>query len=194
MVIGGFRLLFGLLGLTAVTVGFVQRAIDAVSYFSFFTVLSNILAAAVLLYGVRERDSVRYERERCAATVYMTITGVVYGLLLSGYPVHSAWINNVEHRIMPVVVVLDWLLIAPRHRLSTATAMTILAFPVAYIVYTEIRGAIVGWYPYPFLDPREGGVGRVVAYSTGIAVAFLIVALLAAWRSRYPARQDIVAA
>lgn len=194
MVIGGFRLLFGLLGLTAVTVGFVQSSIDAVSYFSFFTVLSNILAAAVLLYGVRERDSVRYERERCAATVYMTITGVVYGLLLSGYPVHSAWINNVEHRIMPVVVVLDWLLIAPRHRLSTATAMTILAFPVAYIVYTEIRGAIVGWYPYPFLDPREGGVGRVVAYSTGIALAFLIVALLAAWRSRYPARQDIVAA
>lgn len=194
MVIGGFRLLFGLLGLTAVTVGFVQSSIDAVSYFSFFTILSNILAAAVLLYGVRPRDSVRYERERCAATVYMTITGVVYGLLLSGYPAHSAWINNVEHRIMPVVVVLDWLLIAPRHRLSTATAMTILAFPAAYIAYTEIRGAIVDWYPYPFLDPREGGVGRVVAYSTGIAVAFLIVALLAAWRSRYPARQDIVTA
>jgi len=39
------------------------------------------------------------------------------------------------------------------------------------------RGAIVGWYPYPFLNPANvGGYGGVAAYVIGIMVVFVVAA------------------
>ncbi len=41
-----------------------------------------------------------------------------------------------------------------------------------------VRGAVEGWYPYPFLEPDgPNGVGGVVGYVVGIAV--LIIGLAA---------------
>jgi len=38
-----------------------------------------------------------------------------------------------------------------------------------------IRGAIVGWYPYPFLNPENvGGYSGVAAYIIGIMVVFVV--------------------
>jgi hypothetical protein len=49
-----------------------------------------------------------------------------------------------------------------------------LVVPVAYCSYSLIRGPIVDWYPYPFLNPEAaGGYPGVVAYSIGIAVLFI---------------------
>ena len=50
--------------------------------------------------------------------------------------------------------------------------------PAAYLVYSLIRGPIVDWYPYPFLNPDEvGGYGGVAAYAVGIAA----LAALGTW-------------
>jgi hypothetical protein len=47
-----------------------------------------------------------------------------------------------------------------------------LAFPLAYFAYSLIRGAAVGWYPYPFIDPRQsGGYGRVAVFAVVLAVS-----------------------
>ena len=46
---------------------------------------------------------------------------------------------------------------------------------------TLVVGALSGWYPYPFLDHREDGVGAVVVASVGITVLFLAVFALIAW-------------
>ena len=42
----------------------------------------------------------------------MVMTGVVYSVLLSGTDVDTAlpWFNSVVHRVLPIVVVIDWLL------------------------------------------------------------------------------------
>ena len=32
-----------------------------------------------------------------------------------------------------------------------------LALPLAYVVYSLVRGHSTGWYPYPFLDPARAG-------------------------------------
>jgi hypothetical protein len=38
-----------------------------------------------------------------------------------------------------------------------------------------IRGPIAGWYPYPFLDPANGGYGSVAAYIVAIFAFGLVV-------------------
>jgi hypothetical protein len=190
---GWYRWVFGLLALAAVVWGFrlsvVQNGSSWVSYFSFFTILSNIAAIAVFLAGAwpwlgsprawaARPWAVRpwFGFVRGAVTVYMTITGIVYALLLSGLPFSGpAWINDVEHRVMPAVVVLDWLLMPPSRRIGLRRAMAWLVIPVIYLTYSEVRGPFAHWYPYPFLDPRPHGVIHVVVYSIGVAVAFVAV-------------------
>ena len=44
-------------------------------------------------------------------------------------------------------------------------------------MYTLVRGASVGWYPYPFLDPRVHGY----LYVTVITIFVAIVGLALAW-------------
>ncbi|MFP3387086.1 Pr6Pr family membrane protein, partial [Tritonibacter sp. SIMBA_163] len=46
-------------------------------------------------------------------------------------------------------------------------------YPVAYLIYTLLRGLVVEWYPYPFLDPGNGGYIQVAISS--IVITMLIV-------------------
>lgn len=54
-------------------------------------------------------------------------------------------------------------------------------FPLAFLVYTLIRGPLAHWYPYPFLDPSHGGYGRVVIYSGAIALEMFALSFLTGW-------------
>ncbi|MEC5179728.1 Pr6Pr family membrane protein [Arthrobacter sp. CG_A4] len=85
--------------------------------------------------------------------VYMTITGIVYSLLLSDVEVNTPipWVNVVLHFTIPTVMVIDWLVDLPRIRVSLRESLIWLAFPLLYLVYSLLRGPIVGWYPHPFL-------------------------------------------
>ena len=57
-----------------------------------------------------------------------------------------------------------------------------LLFPAIYLAGTLIRGPMVDWYPYPFLDPRgEGGFPSVAAYSVGVLILFLEVGRFVRW-------------
>ena len=48
-------------------------------------------------------------------------------------------------------------------------------FPLLYLAYVLIRGAVVDWYPYPFLNPaRVGGYGGVALHALGIAALFVV--------------------
>lgn len=160
---------------------------SAVNFFSYFTILSNVSALAVLgAAAVRPAllDDDRFQAVRGAATLYMTVTGLVYAVLLaprvSDLGLTEPWVNTVLHQVGPIVVVADWLVAPPRRKLSVGAAASWLVFPVVWLGYTFIRAAVTDWYPYPFLDPDEDGVGAVVASCIGIAV--LLVALAAALR------------
>ena len=185
---GGYRWLLGLLGLFTVAMGIrysvVQNGFSWVSYFSFFTILSNVSATLLLLAGAwpwTARRSAVFDYARGAATVYMVITGIVYALLLSQYEVDGPlWINDVLHRVLPVAVAVDWLLMPPARRIGLGRAMWWLLIPVVYLAYSEIRGPFVHWYPYPFLDPGPHGVLHVVVACIGVAVGFVVVAVAVA--------------
>ena len=178
------RLLFGLLALSAIgwQLGIHFRlGFSVVNFFSFFTNLSNLFAAAVLLLGaigffVNPQRLNASTRIRYISTVNMAIVGIVFAVLLRDVDLGSLlpWINFVLHYVMPCVVVLDWLLAPPERRLRSADLMSALIFPVLYLGYVVLRGYSVNWYPYPFLNPVEvGGYGIVALYSLGIALTFL---------------------
>lgn len=162
------------------------------NHFSYFTVLSNVFGAAVFgacLVG-RVPDAVRG-----AATTYLITTGVVYALLLRDVDVQTPAYGNVAlHVLMPVLAVVDWIAFPPATRLGWGVVRAWLVFPVAYLAYTLLRGPLVGWYPYPFLDPRgPGGYGAValscVLVAAVIGAAAVGVRALANLRAGRTARE-----
>ncbi|WP_283750264.1 Pr6Pr family membrane protein [Bacillus cereus] len=177
-----YRLLLSLLAFSALITQFVTRAqvkpFNPVNFFSFFTIESNILVAVILLlsslgtatFGRSEQFGVL----RGAATVYILTTGLIYFLLLRGLEesLQTAipWVNTVLHYIMPLAMILDWVINPPTKTITWKQATSWLIFPLLYVIYSLIRGSFVNWYPYPFLDPRIGGYGRVFLYSIGISV------------------------
>ncbi|CAA9529452.1 MAG: hypothetical protein AVDCRST_MAG73-792 [uncultured Thermomicrobiales bacterium] len=185
-----YRVAFALLGIAAVVTQLVRqidRDASIANFFSFFTIQSNILAAAVLLWGAtrdqERRDPATVDLLRGAAALYLSITGVVYGLLLSGYQealqTTIPWVDTALHRVIPIVMVIDWLLVPPRTRLTLRRALIWLAYPALYAVYSWVRGGVVDWYPYPFLDPRNaGGWAAVAAYAAAITAGALLFAWL----------------
>jgi hypothetical protein len=154
-----------------------------ISYFSYFTIDSNLIAAAVLLIGAarwRSEPSPTFDLVRGAAVVYMSVTGIVFTLLLSNTDVDTAipWVNSVVHQLMPIVIVADWLLDPPGRRLTTRRGLVWLTFPFAWLAYTLVRGSLTGLYPYPFLDPANGGYQSVAVYIVAILVVMAIVCWL----------------
>ena len=183
-VIAGYRIVFAALTFVAIAYQ-AWLLIDVgifspVNFFSYFTIQSNLIAVAVFLVGAarwRHPASKGWELVRGAALLYMTVTLVVFAVLLSGVDVdtQSAWVNFVVHQLFPIVVIADWLIDPPRHRLSFRDTLVWLAYPLVWTAYTVIRGAIVGWYPYPFLDPANGGYGTVALYVVGILVFGIVL-------------------
>jgi hypothetical protein len=154
-------------------------------YFSYFTILSNLFAAGVLLAGAlrgNRRQSMTFELLRGAAVMYMLTTGIVYAVLLSGQSVSTPWVNTIVHQVMPVVVALDWAIEPPRIRLPVRSTLRWLSFPVLFITYTLIRGAIVDWYPYFFVNPdHSGGYLAVVGGCLAIGVGMIGLILAITW-------------
>ena len=193
------RLFFGLLTLAAIVTQLsiqIQLGFSIVNFFSYFTNLSNIFALVVLLLSAifliqRREATATFDLVRGASVVGMALVGIVFGVLLRDEDLGSLlpWVNIVLHYIMPVVMVLDWRYQPPKTRLAFAQTWVWLIFPALYLVYSLIRGSIVGFYPYPFFNPAKvGGYGGVALYCVAILVAFLIliwlIMLLGNWRKR----------
>lgn len=185
--------------LVAIVVLFVDRssgsAFRAVNFFSFFTIQGNIFAMLVLLYGAIRAAGIRplepRDWIRGAALLYLSLTGVVYGLLLSGYQealqTTIPWVDTVLHRLIPLVMVIDWIVDPPTTRLNLRDALWWLAYPAVWLAYSLVRGPIVDWYPYPFLDPDSdvtGGPAGVAVYCVGIALGVLLATWLIVWVNR----------
>lgn len=191
VLIGG-RFFFGILTLVAVATQLVVHIslnYDVGNFFSYFTNLSNIFAAVVLLVSgyrvlVGKRPSEADDVTRGTATIAMAVVGIVFGALLAGEDLGSMvpWVNFVVHYLIPVVMVVDWLFQPPRAKLQLRHIWYWLIYPVAYLTYSLVRGSIVNWYPYWFINPdRAGGWDGVVFYAIAIAIGFLVVSLAMLW-------------
>lgn len=159
---------------------------------SYFTIQSNLLVAVTALQLARDplRDGRWWRPVRAAALVGITVTGLVHFVLLR--PLldlqGASWVaDKMLHMVVPVLAVAGWLLAGPRPRAPWRDALLALAWPVAWLVWTLVVGAVSGWYPYPFLDVGEKGAGSVAVTCVGVTALFLaLVAVLSALDRRMP--------
>lgn len=184
----GYKLFFALLGFSAVITEIatiVERGnFNLVNFFSYFTIESNILVFSTLLLSavaVAMGKNSKLNVLRSAVTVYILIVGIGFAILLAGLEgtVLTAvpWDNIVLHYIMPVAMLIDFLIDRPKRKLLFKQSLIWLLFPLVYVSYSLIRGALVGWYPYPFLDPAIKGYETV----TITICCLLVLALGLAW-------------
>ena len=150
------------------------------NYFSFFTIESNLLVAicctAILVRpGSGMGKWFSSAKVQSAIAVYIVIVGFVYTLLLRKLWNPQGWqlvADTLLHDVIPVLYVLFWIFFVPKGNLQYKNAFNWLSFPLAYVLYTMIRGAITNWYPYPFLRVTDLGYGQVVV--TILILAFAI--------------------
>ncbi len=152
-----------------------------VRFCSYMTILFNVLVAwsTFTLACGRDRDTRWWRALRLDAVVLATVGGLVHFFFLRPLLDLSGWdlvADRLLHIAVPVLALLGWLLFGPRGRAGRRDLLPFLVLPVAWLGYTLVRGELVEWYPYPFLDVNEHGYGVVLLNCAGVAAAMLAAA------------------
>jgi hypothetical protein len=157
---------------------FDSPAARVANVFCFFTILSNILVGATsLALALRlDRPSRLFRTLRLDALIGIAVTGVVFHIALAG--LHdlqgaAALADLLLHTVSPLLGVVGWLLFGPRPAITPGIAGWSLAYPVLWLVFTLIRGAITNFYPYPFLDAHTHGYPAVALSCVLVGVLFV---------------------
>jgi hypothetical protein len=162
-----------------------ERFFDWISY---FTILSNVTVAFVMIMLVRRPDVFtredkvgrRWQALRLDSLLMITITGIVYQLLLAGDP-KTGWdfvSDSLQHAINPIVTVLVFLVAGPRGLIRLKTIAAAMVVPILWAVICLIRGAVIGAYPYFFLDVATVGMLSVLEFILAILLFAIVIALL----------------
>jgi hypothetical protein len=158
----------------------------AINFLSFFTVLTNTLAAVALTASFVTKGS-RTDRFFLRPTVNtgiaasMIFVGIAYQLLL-----RHLWqpqglqlvADELLHDIMPLLFLLYWWRFVPKAVFGWRDIAKWALYPVAYLLYALVRGALFGLYPYPFIDAGQLGYARVAVNAGGLLIAFVTIAAL----------------
>jgi hypothetical protein len=150
-------------------------------FFSFFTILSNLLVALVATAWVTGGNAaplrwLRAPRACGLAAVSITVTCLVYATLLQSlwHPRGPEFIADRSlHYVVPFLFVGWWVALSPHGALRWTDALRWLGFPVVFLAWTLARGAVVHEYPYPFMDVRHLGYAVVLRNSLGVGALFL---------------------
>src|ERR1700761_4758378 len=152
-------------------------------FFSFFTILTNFLVSLVFTAVAFHPTWAAFFRRtsvQSSTVVYITVVGVVYWLLLKHLwnPQGWQWVaDTLLHTWQPIAYVLYWILFVPKRGLRRSDAAIWLTYPLVYVAYILVRGALGGPYPYPFIDVNVLGYARALAHTGLLLVVFLCLGL-----------------
>jgi hypothetical protein len=157
-----------------------------VEYFSYFTILSNILAAMALTAPLvapasRLADWSEQSGPRAAVATYLTITALVYHAILA-----SQWhpqglhlvADTILHTVTPLTFLIDLALRGGQGEARWIAAAKALAMPAVYGAWTLLHGALSGFYPYPFMNVAKRGYPAVLVTMVAMSLAFALVAVI----------------
>lgn len=182
----GYKVFFALLGFSSIVteiVILIERGLfNPVNFFSYFTIETNLLVVITLLLSalaLAAGKESKFDVLRGATTVYILVVGIGFSFLLSGLEnvalTAVPWDNTVLHYIIPIAVLIDYLIDPPKRTLSFRKSLLWLLFPIIYVTYSLIRGALTGWYPYPFLNPATRGYGSIALIVIGLFVLGIVL-------------------
>ena len=155
-------------------------------FFSYFTVDTNILVALCFTFiflGKSSRLGKLFTKAATitALTVYITIVGIVYNTIL-----RLTWdpqglqriVDELLHSVIPIYFILFWVIFTPTEGLKYKHAFSWLIYPLVYIFYAVIHGAITKFYPYLFVDVTRHGYGKVLFNAGMILLAIFVLSLV----------------
>ncbi len=203
-----FLWLLFLSSLTGITIWYLKQLVAApfnewgsvtVAMFSFFTNLTNliiIIMAGALLFGRgRLHNWFQSPVVQSACCLYIAFVGLGFWFILGG-PGNVAtvldWIPQLTaHTLSPILGVVFWGRCVERGELNWKHPFIWLSYPIAYLIYWLIRGPIVGYYPYFFVDVNALGYSGVAMWSGALIVMFLILGTIM-WRiDRWQASRQV---
>lgn len=157
-----------------------------VRFFSFFTILLNLLVTVYFSYHAfklksQNRNLLDQPGFLTAITVYITIVGIVYQTIL-----RQLWeptglqkiVDELLHSVMPICTILYWSLYENKSVVKWTQIPKWLVVPLIYLVYILIRGKSSGFYPYPFVNVSDLGLEKVLVNGFFIFFMFLVLSLL----------------
>ena len=157
-----------------------------VSFFSFFTVLTNTLVVVVLSYALVNRDSAAKRFflapvVSSAIAVSIIVVSLAYNLLLRHLwsPQGFQFIaDELLHDVMPVLFLIYWWRYVPKGQLRFRHIGAWVFYPLVYFGYVLLRGDLLGQYQYPFIDVLILGYPQVFMNAGGILAGYVLVALV----------------
>lgn len=161
-----------------------------IRFFSYFTILTNLLVAicnTVLWLHPASRFFSRAGTQT-AFTVYILVVGLIYNAVLRWLwqPQGLQWVvDELLHSVIPVLSLVYWGFYTAKRRLEWKQCWPWLLYPLFYFVYILVRGASSGFYPYPFIEVNRIGITQALMNALGIAAIFLLLSLLFISISRY---------
>jgi hypothetical protein len=182
-----YALMFAAVGWFAIVGQYVEginadtgTAAHLLHYLSYFTILSNILVASTFTVAALAPDSgagrlLLRPQVATATVLYITVTGIIYYLLLASLYQLTGWVlffDRLLHYVQPPAFVLFWLLFVPKGTLSLRDVPAFLVFPLLYGAWTLIHGPFANWYPYPFIDVTKLGYPHVLMNIGGFVILF----------------------
>lgn len=146
----------------------------------FFTILTNLLIALVCLALARGKWAAWWLAKDvalgCLAT-NIVMVAIIYHLLLSHLwnPQGLHFIADQGlHTVVPLLFVAFWIFHAPKAGLRWSHALWWLLYPAGYFAYALARGALDGWYPYPFIEVPTLGYAQVMLNAFGISAVLAL--------------------
>lgn len=160
-----------------------------VRYISYFTILTNILAALVLSAPSDRAGSASadagdapggfFARPAVAGgtMVYMlaVLLAYVFVLRVVWHPHGNQAISDILLNILtPLLYIVYWFRYVPKGWLRGAHVGWWLVYPAVYLIFTLLHGIRSGFYPYPYVDTIKLGDATAVM-NCGIMLAGIAV-------------------
>lgn len=168
-----------------------------VSFFSYFTVLSNTLVATVLTCELTSRESAarRWFLQPWVSSgiaVSITVVALAYSVLLRHlwHPQGWQWLaDELLHDVMPLLFLGYWWWCVPKGTLRVRHIALWVMYPLLYFGYALWRGHLLATYPYPFIDVDKLGYPQVFINAGGLLVGFVGIALVVIGLDRFLAHR-----
>jgi hypothetical protein len=172
------------------------------SFFSYFTVLTNTLVATVLTCEWTSRESAarRWFLQPWVSSgiaVSIAVVGLAYSLLLRHLWHPEGWqflADELMHDVMPLLFLAYWGFCVPKGTLRVRHIGRWVIYPLVYFAYLLLRGHELAVYPYPFIDVDKLGYPQVFLNAAGLLAGFVLIALgligLDRWLGRREKERD----